>query len=178
MINYQTLIYVGGLVVITSVGRIWAKAKVSAREKKKHTTPLYDAVLLEIATTPVKGEDDDPDVLAEVRATLAHLNRQSFADEFWGLDKQLVPYYGRLPVKSRPTMRRALVRLLESGDHWLEVVAARTCANLTLREAVPVLTARLDAIAAEPGASTAQQRFHDELSKALDKLSAQPSSAE
>ena len=149
----------------------------SARAKKKHTTPLFDLVLLEIATTPAKDSDDDPDVLAEIRTTLTHLNRQSYADEFWGLDKQLVEYYGRLPVKLRPTMRRALIRLLESGDPWLEVVAAKACANLTLREAAPVLTVRLATIADARNPTPAQQRFHDEMSKALAKLSELPATA-
>jgi len=173
--NQHGLIYGGGLATIYFVSRVWAKFKMDAATRRKQNIPLFDAVLLEIATTPPKDSAEDPDVLAEIRETLAHLNCQSYAEEFWGLDKQLVEYYSRLPVSSRPTMRAALIRLLRSEDRWLEVVGARSCANLSLREAAPLLRQRIAGIqSAGDAVSYADRRLLEELAEAQAKLDRLP----
>jgi hypothetical protein len=112
--------------------------------RRRHATPLFDPYLLDTTLDPEARPQDDPAVLADLRSTLSHLNRQSFAQEFWDLAKQLEEYYAKLPERSRPTMRRALVRLLMVNDRWLQIVAAKTCAGLHLPEAVAPLRAILE----------------------------------
>ena len=71
------------------LARVWGKWRAAKREQAALTTPLVDAALLEATFAPRPRDGDDPDLLAEMRDTLAHLNRQAYAEEFWGLNAQL-----------------------------------------------------------------------------------------
>ncbi len=77
-------------------------------------------------------------------------------------------------------MRRALIRLLTANDRWLQLLAARTCADLQIAEAVPPLRALLE-IGVPPrfaeGEADPKQvglidtRYRTELENALASLS-------
>ena len=166
--NQWALVYAGGAAAIPVVARLWVRYRRNQRQKREYNLPLFDGVLLEIAFTPRPGDHDDPDVLAEIRETLAHLNRRMYADEFWKLDEQLGQYYERLPEPSRPTMRRALIRLIEQPDRWLQSIGAKTSARLHLAEAAGPIRALLDK---EAGADA---RFQAEMEKALESLETWP----
>lgn len=129
---------------VVFAARVWAKWRVSVRERKSFTTPLVDAVLLESVFAPRAKDGDDANLLAEMRDTFLHLNRQSYAEEFWGLHTQLVELYERLAAPQRATMRRALVRLVTANDRWLQLVGAKTSAALGVAEAVNPLRALLE----------------------------------
>ena len=124
--------------------RIVGKWRGTKRERLALTTPLFDATLLEAVFQPRPRDGDDPDLLAEVRDTLAHLNRQAYAEEFWGLDTQITALNEKLGPNQKATLRRALIRLLTANDRWLQLVAAKTSADLGLPEAVPPLRALLE----------------------------------
>lgn len=133
----------GGLLLALLFGsRMWAGWRAARRSHAALTTPLVDAAVLEAVFAPRPA--DDPDLLAEMRDTLLHLNRQAYAEEFWGLHAQLSALYPTLQPAPQATMRRALVRLLTANDRWLQLLAARTCADLRLAEAVPPLRALLE----------------------------------
>ncbi len=133
----------GGILLALLFGsRVWAQWRTARRARAALTTPLVDAALLEAVFAPRAG--DDPDLLAEMRDTLLHLNRQAYAEEFWGLHAQLTALYPTLRSAPQATMRRALLRLLTANDRWLQLLAARTCADLHLAEAVPPLRALLE----------------------------------
>ncbi len=133
----------GGVLLALLFGsRVWAQWRTARRSRVALTTPLVDTVVLEAVFAPRAG--DDPDLLAEMRDTLLHLNRQAYAEEFWGLHTQLSALYPTLKEAPQATMRRALIRLLTANDRWLQLVAARTCADLRLAEAVPPLRALLE----------------------------------
>ena len=169
----------GGLLLILFGSRVWAKWRVSRRERVELTTPLFDAVLLETVFAPRPKDGDDPDLLEEMRDTLRHLNRRAYAEEFWSLHRQLVALYETLSEAQRATMRRALLRLLLVNDRWLQVVAAKTCAELKMPEAVYPLRAllemgdsqRFSADKAEyTSADAADVRYRRELEQALAAL--------
>lgn len=132
----------GALLALLFGSRVWAQWRTARRARVSLTTPLVDAAILEAAFAPRAG--DDPDLLAEMRDTLLHLNRQAYAEEFWGLHTQLTALYAALQPGPQATMRRALVRLLTANDRWLQLLAARTCADLHITEAVPPLRALLE----------------------------------
>lgn len=132
----------GALLALLFGSRMWAGWRAARRARAALTTPLVDAAVLEAVFAPRAGED--PDLLAEIRDTLLHLNRQAYAEEFWGLHAQLTALYPTLRPAAQATMRRALVRLLTANDRWLQLLAARTCADLRLAEAVPPLRALLE----------------------------------
>ena len=175
MINPSRLIYILGVAAIPVIARTWVRLKRERRQKREAKLPLFDAVLLEIALTP-KQDGDDSDVLIEIRETLAHLNRREYAEEFWGLDEQLAAYHERIPPTSRPTMKRAVLRLLDQPDHWLEGVAAKTSARLCFDEARDKIEALLQAgEPAQPGAElVAEKRFRKELADAFEALTSCP----
>lgn len=177
--NQQGLIYAGGVATVTLIARLWVSYRRDRRQKREYLLPLFDAVLLEVALTPKQGESDDADVLAEMRQTLAHLNRRSFAKEFWGLDEQLAQYYEKLPENCRPTMRRALLRLIGQPDRWLQSIAAKTSARLGITEAAGPIRELLekDSEGASP-ANRADSRFHSELEAALNRLETGPPATE
>lgn len=132
----------GALLALLFGSRIWAQWRTARRSRAALTTPLVDADVLEAVFAPRAG--DDPDLLAEVRDTLLYLNRQAYAEEFWGLHTQLTTLYPTLRETPQATLRRALVRLLTANDRWLQLIAARTCADLRIAEAVPPLRALLE----------------------------------
>ena len=134
----------GGLVLgAYFLARVVGKWRGAKRQRAALTTPLVDAALLEAALQPRPREGDDPDLLAEVRDTLAHLNRQAYAEEFWGLHVQLAQLDTTLGPAQKATLRRALLRLLTANDRWLQLVAARTAADLGFRDAARPIQALL-----------------------------------
>ncbi len=135
----------GGLMVgLIFLTRVVARFRVSQRQRAALRTPLFDAALLEAVFQPRPKDGDDPDLLAEVRDTLAHLNRQAYAEEFWSLDAQVAALDAKLGPPQKATLRRALLRLLTANDRWLQLVAAKTAADLGMSEAVPPLRAILE----------------------------------
>ena len=108
------------------------------------TTPLVDVALLEAVFHPRLKDGDDPDLLAEIRDTLAHLNRQTYAEEFWSLNTQLVALDKTLGPEQKATLRRVLLRLLTANDRWLQLVGAKTAAELDLKEALLPLRGLLE----------------------------------
>jgi hypothetical protein len=161
------------------ISRVWVKYKQDRKVRKDYDTQLFDDVLLANVFMPRKKDGDNVDVLAEVYQTLTHLNRQHFASEFWDLDKQLTKYYSGLPEQYRPTMRRALIRMVTVNDRWLQILAARTCAALSLREAILPLRGLIElGDTMQPGDrdkdygrnDAASERFYQEIEQALSKL--------
>jgi hypothetical protein len=131
-------------------------------------TPLVDAAVLEAAFHPRLKDGDDPDLLAELRDTFAHLNRQAWAEEFWDLHTQIAALAGALGPAQNATLRRVVLRLLTSDDRWLQAVAAKTAADLGMTEAVSPLTALLQR---EPtGTGDLEVRFRLVLEDALTTL--------
>jgi len=142
--NADWLVRVGPVVGALFLARIVGKWRGTKREQAAMTTPLFDAALLEAVFQPRLKDGDDADLLAEVRDTLAHLNRQAWAEEFWGLHQQIAALDASLGPPQKATLRRALLRLLTANDRWLQLVAAKTAADLNLAEAVPPLRAILE----------------------------------
>ncbi|MBV9848281.1 MAG: hypothetical protein JO250_01200 [Armatimonadetes bacterium] len=169
--NLPGLERAGGLLLILFGSRVWAKWRTARRERTALTTPLFDAVLLETVFVPRPQDGDDPDLLAEMRDTFRHLNRRAYAEEFWGLHTQLVALYEKLAEPQCATMRRALLRLLLVNDRWLQLVAAKACADLKMPEAVPLLRALLEPDTSPP-ADAADVRYRQELEQALATLTA------
>jgi hypothetical protein len=124
--------------------RVVGKWRGTKRQRLALTTPLFDAALLEAVFQPRPKDGDDPNLLAEVRDTLAHLNRQAYAEEFWGLDAQITTLDEKLGPTQKATLRRVLLRLLTANDRWLQLVAAKTSADLGLPEAILPLQAILE----------------------------------
>lgn len=123
--------------------RVVGKWRGTKRQQLALTTPLFDGALLEAVFQPRPKDGDDPDLLAEVRDTLAHLNRQAYAEEFWGLNAQITALDVSLGPSQKATLRRVLLRLLTANDRWLQLVAAKTSADLHLLDAVRPLQAIL-----------------------------------
>jgi hypothetical protein len=176
-------LYFATTIGITTASRLWVKFRRDRKVRKSYQTPLFDDALLATICMPRHKDGDNADVLAEIYQTLSHLNRQHYAEELWGLDAQLAKYYAGLPEQYRPTMRRALVRMLDFDDRWLASLAARTCATLSLREAIEPLRTRLSAHNAitETGEHAAagdrdlgSERFYQEIERSLGKLDTAP----
>lgn len=142
--NADWLVRVGPIVGALFVARIVGKWRGAKRQQATLTTPLFDGALLEAVFQPRPRDGDDAALLAEVRDTLAHLNRQAWAEEFWGLNEQIAALNVTLAPPQQATLRRALLRLLTANDRWLQLVAAKTSADLGLAEAVPPLRAILE----------------------------------
>lgn len=142
--NADWLVRVGPVIGALFLARIVGQWRGTKRQRAAMTTPLFDAALLEAVFQPRPRAGDDPDLLAEVRDTLAHLNRQAWAEEFWGLHQQIADLDAKLGPPQKATLRRALLRLLTANDRWLQLVAAKTAADLGLAEAVPPLRAILE----------------------------------
>lgn len=169
----------GVVLAVVFGARVWAKWRVARRERSALTTPLVDAAMLEAVFAPRAKDGDDADLLAEMRDTFIHLNRRAYAEEFWSLHAQLVSLYETLAEAPRATMRRALVRLITANDRWLQLVGAKTAAELGVKEAVPPLIAvletgdsqRFDQDKAEYSTSEAADvRYRQELEEALTAL--------
>lgn len=107
-------------------------------------TPLVDAAILEAVFQPRPKDGDDAALLTEIKETFLHLNRQAWAEEFWGLHKQLAALSETLGPAQNATLRRAVLRLLTANDRWLQLVAAKTAADLRIAEAIPPLQALLE----------------------------------
>ena len=176
-------VYAGCFVAIGVTSRLWVRFKRDRLARRQFSTPLFEDRLLNAILAVDSADGDDPDVLAEIGVTLRHLNRQSFAEEFRQLDQQLSAYYSKLPKLSRPTMRRALIRMLVSGNRQIEIVAARACASIGMPEAVIPLRALsnqdgVNTIATpDPAAGTGsagESVFHAEIRAALASLESQP----
>ncbi|HEY3328798.1 MAG TPA: hypothetical protein VGK19_02160 [Capsulimonadaceae bacterium] len=168
MITTTGIIYAVGLAGITFYSRVLLNYKRQKRARTEAELPLFDLVALEIATTPQRGSNDDGDVLTEMRETFQHLNRRRFAPEVWELDAQLAVYYNQVPEASRPTIRRALVRLIESEDSWMRIVGAKTAAALGVVEALPAIDAQI--ATHQESTDEAEKRFTDEMEAAAEKL--------
>jgi hypothetical protein len=165
------------IIIVAAFGiRITAKYRADRKERTLMALPLVDPIQIETAFAPRPADNDDADVLAEVRNTFLHLNRRAYAEEFFGLDKQLTTWHNQLPKPAqKATFRRALLRLLASDDRWLQLVGAKTCASLNVKEAAEPLRVLLDSIPIhdgdEPGRSTeAHTRYQEELEAALMRL--------
>ncbi|MGI4790476.1 MAG: hypothetical protein ACRYFS_16690, partial [Janthinobacterium lividum] len=98
-------------------------------------TPLVDVAILEAVFQPRLKDGDDADLLTELRDTFAHLNRQAWAEEFWALHAQIATLSQTLGPSQTATLRRAILRLLTANDRWLQLVGAKTAADLGLSEA-------------------------------------------
>lgn len=120
----------------------------SYRGSKKQTlalqTPLVDAATLEAVFQPRPKDGDDPNLLRELRDTFLHLNRQAWAEEFWGLHEQLAVLAKTLGPVQNATLRRTVLRLLTANDRWLQLVGAKTAADLVITEAIPPIQAILE----------------------------------
>ncbi len=142
--NIDWLVRVGPVIGALFLARAVGKWRGSKRQRVAMTTPLFDGALLEVVFQPRPRDGDDADLLAEVRDTLAHLNRQAWAEEFWGLSEQIAALHAKIGPPQQATLRRALLRLLTANDRWLQLVAAKTAADLGMAEAVPPLRAILE----------------------------------
>jgi hypothetical protein len=169
VISQTTWLYAGGIAGITFVARVWARYKMERRGNSEDALPLFDPTELERATVPEQG--DDTDVLAELYSTLSVLNRRRFAPEFWSLDEQLVKYYRGLPLDCQPTLRRAVVRLIETDDRWLQTAGVKTAVALEFKEAVPAIES-LVAQTTGPAEDAAVERFQQTLRDAAVTLRA------
>lgn len=174
----------GTVLGIMFAARIWSKWRVSVHQRKALITPLVDAVLLESVFAPRAKDGDDPDLLAEMRDTFLHLNRQAYAEEFWGLHTQLIELYEKLGPAQQATMRRALVRLVIVNDRWLQLVGAKTSAALGVTEAINPLRALLEMGDTQRFSQDKQEysqsetvdlRYRSELENALATLTEQQS---
>jgi hypothetical protein len=177
--NADWLVRVGPVVGALFLARIVGQWRGAKRQRAAMTTPLFDAALLEAVFQPRAKDGDDAALLAEVRDTLAHLNRQAWAEEFWGLNEQIAVLNADLAPPQKATLRRVLLRLLTANDRWLQLVAAKTAADLGISEAVPPLRAILEmgdsqtfsASKAEySSADTVDLRFRTVLEEALATL--------
>ena len=142
--------------------RAIAQYRVDKRKRQTYVVPLIDPVKLEALFAPAAG--DDANMLAELRDTFIHLNRQAYAEEFYGLDVQITALDAGLPEPARQTMRRQMLRLLSSDDRWLQLVAAKVSGSLGIAEALPRL---IDLIAAE---GDAKSRYAEELQRVVETL--------
>jgi len=170
MINWEsfakTAAVIGGYFAI----RAAAGWRVDKRKRMSMTTRLVDPILLETTFAPRDG--DDANLLAEVRDTLAHLNRQAYAEEFWNVSDQIVRLDAELPKKAKSTLRSVLVRMLATDDRWLQIVAAKTSGRLKVEEA----STRLRELLVEIGESdnAVDVRLKVVLIEALDAIAPDP----
>lgn len=163
------LVECGGVVLALLFGiRAWRGWRAAHAARAALLTPLVDAALLEQVLAP--GSGDDPNILAEVRDTLLHLNREAYATEFWGLHTQIAALFPTLNTDAQATLRRALLRLLGSGNRWLALLAARACADLHIPEAVPALRALLQAAPSPAKANRAEASYRVALEQTLHVL--------
>ena len=143
MINWESLAKTAGVIGGYFAIRIVAGWRVDKRKRVSMSTPLVDPILLETTFAPREG--DDVNLLAEVRDTLAHLNRQAYAEEFWKVSDQIVALDETLPPPAKSTLRLALVRMLETDDRWLQIVAAKASGALKVSAA----SSRIDSLLTE-----------------------------
>jgi len=116
--------------------RMMGRYRGAKKQQEALTTPLVDVALLEAVFQPRPKDGDDRDLLAEIRDTLAHLNRQAYAEEFWGIPEQIAALDATLGAPQKATLRRVLLRLVTANDCWLQMIGAKTSAELGVKEAV------------------------------------------
>jgi hypothetical protein len=161
-----------------AVSRVWVRFKFDRRARQSLNTPLFEQELLASALELRPADGDDPAVLEELLVTMTHLNSQAYVQEFWTLDKQLTTFYGRLPAEKRPTMRRAILRLLTLNDRFLQRLGAKTCASIGFTEAVRLLRAIISVerdapqTVRSPGDQSATESFLSEIEGAATALEA------
>ena len=162
-----------GVVVVSVIflARVVGRIRGSKKQTVALTTPLVDTAILEAVFHPRPKDGDDANLLAEMQDTFAHLNRRAYAEEFWSLHEQLTALDTTLGPPQKATLRRALVRLVTANDRWLQIVGAKTAADLGVSEVIPPLRALL-----ELGGS-ADVRGRQVLEEALDTLTGQTSEA-
>ena len=171
-LSAQALVNTGIFLGLSFGVRVWSKWRVDRRKQIAIRTPLVDGAVLEAALTPRPADGDDVDLLAELRETFALLNRQAYAEEFWGLHRQLEKLDATLGAPQRATLRRALLRLLASRDRWLQLVAAKACADLRVAEAATPIQALLNADAIEEKSDSVGERYRTVMEDALTDLTA------
>ncbi|BDI33277.1 hypothetical protein CCAX7_53280 [Capsulimonas corticalis] len=174
----QAFINTGVFLGLTFAARVWSKWRVDRRKQAALRTPLVDGAVLEAALTPRPADGDDADLLAELRETFALLNRQAYAEEFWGLHQQLETLDATLGAPQRATLRRALLRLLASSDRWLQLVSAKACADLQVAEAAAPIQLLLGAEGEPSKSDGVGDRYRTVLEEALVKLGSDPLSLE
>jgi hypothetical protein len=125
--------------------------------------PLFPAQSIESVLAAKLTDNDDPAIVNEIKSTISHLNRQAFAKEFWDLDKDLIRYYKRIPGRSRPTMERVLIYMIESDEKWLQIVGAKTCVGLDYQPAAQVIEHAIQS-------HKNDDRFRTELESCLKQL--------
>jgi hypothetical protein len=150
---------VGGMIVIRAI----ARARVERRQRDALRTPLIDPVVLEAAFVAKDG--DDPNLVAEVRDTIAHLNRQAWAEEFYGLPTQLAALDKRVPKAARATLHRLMARLIHADDRWLVLIGARTLSRIAPADADTEIGAAIDRLSQRPDPTPADQGLLAELGK-------------
>ena len=172
MINWEsfakTAAVIGGFFAI----RVVAAWRVDRRKQASMKTALVDPVLLETTFAPRAG--DDADLLAELRDTLAHLNRQAYAEEFWNVSDQIVALDEKLPATAKSTLRSALTRMLSTDDRWLQIVAAKASGALKVDAAVDRLRELL--VTVEGSDAAVELRLKSVLMDALEAVGS-PASA-
>jgi len=157
----KAVLIIAGFFII----RVIAKYRVDRKRREALLTPLIDPVKFETLFVPREGEDAN--LVEELRDTIAHLNRQAYAEEFYGLDAQIAALDGNLPARARNTLRAVMIRLLETDERWLQLVAAKTCSRLNISDAVPRLEKLLEGTTPEEGG-----RYREELEKVTAELTA------
>jgi len=160
--NVDTVVRAGLIFAGFFVIRGLAQYRVDKRKRQSYVESLIDPVKLEALFGP--GPGDDANMMAELRDTFIHLNRQAYAEEFYGLDAQITALDAGLPETARQTMRRQMLRLLDSDDRWLQIVSAKVCASLQIKDALP----RLHALIADEG--DAPSRYVEELRRVAETL--------
>jgi len=150
---------IGGGILI----RALARARVEGRKRRELTEPLIDRVRLETYFVPEPG--DDPNLVAEVRDTIAHLNRQAWAEEFYSLPEQLAALDNGLPKAAKATLRRLMARLIRSDDRWLILVGARTLMRLDAKAAEGEIGETVKGLREKPDATDADRGLAAELER-------------
>ena len=162
MIFSPWLIYAPATLVVGLGARAWTSYRFNIRKRREAGLPLVDPFLLGLVFSPRKANlDDDEAVLDEMKAIITRLNARSRLLEFETSDASLVQYYGKLSqsTASRPTARRAIIRLIESGDDHLQLLGARVASQLRLPEASAPLRRLVDSLLME--ADTNQKHSHE-----------------
>ncbi len=155
------------MAVVGLAARAWTSYRFNVRKRREAELPLVDPFLLELVFSPRKANpDDDEAVLDEMKRILARVNERSRLMEFEAADSGLVQYYGHLAqsTASRPTARRAVVRLIESSDIHLQLLGARVASRLCLPEADAPLRRLIDSL---PNEGCAERERFSELLQAL-----------
>ncbi len=170
MIASPWLIYAPATLVLGLGARAWASYWFNVRKRRAANLPLVDPFLLELVFSPRKANpDDDEAVLDEMKRIIARVNIRSRLPEFEASDTSLVQYYGTLSqsTASRPTARRAIIRLIESSDNHLQILGARIAVQLRLPEADAPLRRLVDSL---PVDGDANRKRHSELLQTLYTL--------